>query len=191
MFAKKTNLKSLKQIAGRFGILGNGGFFITNPKTLDQLSLSIRDIDKIPFLYVSWTFFSSKDYNSFLRDAWTLSEFPHQYEKSVLLFLFKISNWKQLMEKEEYEQFKELPDTITIYRGTQDSKSPKKGLSWTIDKKVALFFKDRWKDAGVKGNKLYQAEIEKKYCFAYFKDREEEEIVLNPKHLKNFKVIEG
>jgi hypothetical protein len=60
-----------------------------------------------------------------------------------------------------------------------------RSLAWTIDEKTAEWFANRW---GTVGEPVYvaRAEIAKAHVLAYLDHRNEAEIVLFPKNLRNF-----
>ena len=54
-------------------------------------------------------------------------------------------------------------------------------LSWTLDKKTAEWFATRFSEHGY----VYQAKIHKEDVFAFFNDRNEQEIVLDYRNLRD------
>lgn len=129
---------------------------------------------------------SKDDLAEFLSWVWTQTEYPHTYPLEMLLELFDQVDRKKLMEAEEYKEYLALPDTLTVYRGTQSHKAKVRGMSWTLDKDKATWFANRWKTLN---GKVYQATIKKKDVYAYFTGRNEKEVVLNPKKLKGVKEV--
>ena len=54
---------------------------------------------------------------------------------------FKKNDPKFLMDQNKYERFKELEDTLTVYRGiTQHNTSNLKGVSWTLKPQTAYLY---------------------------------------------------
>ncbi len=131
-------------------------------------------------------FLGEKDFASSLRYLWTSTEFPNN-DKNVSLSEFKQyfrqANQELLMD-EDYEEFKQLPDKITVYRGVH-LQGTAQALSWTTDKSKAEWFAKRFGNGG----KVYEATINKKDVFAYFPSTGESEIVLNDNKLENVKEI--
>jgi hypothetical protein len=74
-----------------------------------------------------------------------------------------------------------LPDLISVYRGCERCRE--RGLHWTTDKAVAEQFA-KGRRCVNKEPTLAQAQIPKRHVFAVFVDRQEHEIVLDPRHLK-------
>jgi hypothetical protein len=85
------------------------------------------------------------------------------------------------MTEEEREFLKGLPEEVTIYRGfnyrstiEEPSYDPKHdGISWTLSRKTAQWFADRFDGGG----EVLEKTIKKSEIFAYLKDRQEEEII--------------
>lgn len=140
------------------------------------------------FFKFSEQYLSEKDFADALSYTWTITEFPnHDANVSLNEFLnyFKKANKEYLMGKENIDAYNELPEKITVYRGTY-LKATTKALSWTTDVNKARWFARRFGNNG----KVYEAEIRKKDIFAYFADGGEKEVVLNYKKLENIKEIE-
>ena len=153
----------------------------------------IRDIITYPyrlaFLQRCAKFMSNKDYSEFLANSFILCEHPEtalNMNQKVLLEMFKKANKRDLMRPDEYKTFENLPDFIEIYRGvTPKNAGHISSMSWTKNFDVANWFACRY---GERGN-IYRAFIDKKYVFAYFNLREEEEVVVNPSKLYNIRKI--
>lgn len=80
----------------------------------------------------------------------------------------------------------DLPDEIVIYRGEgTKSTTYTETYSWTTDIEIACFFAVRLSLSG----KIYQAKINKKNIIAFITDRNENEIIVLPEHLKEVKEI--
>lgn len=56
-----------------------------------------------------------------------------------------------------------------------------KALSWSLDYEKAAWFAHRFGEEG----KVYEAQIAKEHIFAYFNSRNEQEVIVDPKHLIN------
>ena len=54
-----------------------------------------------------------------------------------------------------------------------------KALSWTLDRDTAEWFAHRFGENGT----VYEAQIQKKYIYAFFNSRNEPEVIVDPKHL--------
>lgn len=118
------------------------------------------------------------DYSEFLGAMWSYVEFPNadpNVTQKEYVSMFLKADKQRLMTPEEYAIWKSLPDEITVYRGVSGEGAVKK-LSWTLSRKKAEWFANRWNQKG----RVYQAKIKKEDVLAYFGERGEAEIVLNP-----------
>lgn len=81
-------------------------------------------------------------------------------------------------------------DMITVYRGgTNNGVFYGKALSWTLSFEKAEWFANRDPlDAIVRY--VAKAKIDRKHIFDYVNDRNEEEVLLNPKHLTDIKQVD-
>lgn len=128
-----------------------------------------------------------EDYASGLREAWLMTEFPNADPNLTLaekVRYFRKADPKILMSKSDYARFLSLPDEIVVYRGI-NRKGSYKGLSWTTDRERAEWFASRWKI----NSAVYKATIAKADVLAYFGERDEEEIVLDSRKLKNIEKL--
>ena len=79
-------------------------------------------------------------------------------------------------------QLQEMDDTVTIYRGvTSHNQTNIKALSWTLDRDKAEWFAHRFGENGT----VYEAQIDKENILALFNGRNEAEVIVDPRHLKN------
>ena len=144
----------------------------------------------LTFLKYAEPYLSIEDYSRILGDAWVRSENPNEdpnFTKKELLSMFKRANPQSLMEKGEYEYWKDFEQTLTVYRGvTSENVKNIKALSWTLDEEKAKWFAGRFGENG----KVYSAEIDKKDVYAYFGCRGESEVIVNPKGLQNITLVE-
>ena len=127
---------------------------------------------------------SKKDLSLYLHQAWISCEFPNadaNLKKSQLLKLFKKADPRYLMSEEELEMYGSFQDILTVYRGTGQKDNQHEALSWTLDKKTAEWFATRFSEHGY----VYQAKIPKEHVFAFFNDRNEQEIVLDYRNLRD------
>ena len=116
---------------------------------------------------------SDEDYWKILGEVWTDSENIWQNKHVwAVLFMSQRSGRENFMNEEERELFEKLPETLTIHRGYQPRKN-KTGFSFTLDKKKAEWFADRFfKDGDVVTKKVQKSKV-----FAYLTRRNESEII--------------
>ena len=89
------------------------------------------------------------------------------------------------MEEGDYKRYLSLPDELTVYRGVKP-KGEVLALSWTLSKKKAEWFANRFQSDGT----VYRAKIPREHVLAYFNCRSEQEVVLNYRKLFNIKKVE-
>jgi hypothetical protein len=130
------------------------------------------------------------EYWVLLRSVWISTEttYPHTAEWLALLQASRPDR-EALMSPEDREVFDSLPETLTVFRGC-DSAAGARGLSWTTDLERAVKFAHY--SCGPRrlifgGRKHYRAfprvmggTCEKSDVLAYFNERGEQEIVINP-----------
>ena len=96
--------------------------------------------------------------------------------------IFRHSDPAALMDEAEQAQLAELDDTVTVYRGVTTINSDNLlALLWTLDYETADWFARRFDEDGT----VYKAQIDKEHIFALFNGRDESEVVLDPKYLKD------
>lgn len=89
------------------------------------------------------------------------------------------------MDEDELPVFNDLPDRITVYRGTTSVNSKDiKVFSWTLSKKRAEWYSKRFDDSV---QNVFQAELPKDGVLAYFSA--DDEIVADPFKLENIQNI--
>ena len=162
---------------------------IDKAENITQLLMMMNQTYYSAFLKYTYEYMSAKDLAETLQTVWLMTEFPNydaNFKKTEFINLFKTADKKILMTEEDYDFYVRLPETVTVYRGTKYENY--KALSWTLSKKEAVWFSERFLSENEKGQ-VYQAEIDKKDIFAYFNDRNEKEIVLDYRKLKNLKEI--
>ena len=135
---------------------------------------------------------SRDDLSTALATAWVMSEAPNMdanMSKAQAVRLFKICNPEKMMDKEDLEAYKQLPDEVTVYRGLGTFNATNiKALSWTLDAEQAKWFANRF-DFGQGNGKVYRATIKRKYIFAYFNERQEHEVIVDYNRLKNIELV--
>jgi len=138
----------------------------------------------LTFLKFAKPYLSKQDMSEMLASAWTLSENPCRdpnVSKRELLAMFRTADPSVLMTEEELEIYRNLSDTVTVYRGvTGKAADASHGLSWSLQYETAQWFAKRFGDRGC----VYEAQIEKEHIHAYFSGRNESEVIVHPKYLR-------
>lgn len=130
-----------------------------------------------------------KSYWKCLRFAWQHCEtlWPYRY---VFIELFN-ANRKQrgyLMTTGDKAVLKSLPNEFKVYRGFTGEEF--EGLSWSTSKAKAKWFANRFAEVDGLYPMLVTAKAKKEDVLAYFGDRGEKEIVIDPNWLTSVKVEE-
>lgn len=127
-----------------------------------------------------------KKYWELMASVYTESENLRQYQKELpKLLMSKRPKRESMMSAYERKKLKSLPNKIKIYRGFAHRN--KKGWSWTIDRKKAEWFAQRF--AMLDGSpKVITATVKKSDVIAYFSRRDEKEIVCDPKSVTELNV---
>lgn len=118
------------------------------------------------------------DYWEALSWLWIDSENIWQ-NKAGWIDLLRSNRPGSLMNEDEQEEFKQLPEKITIYRGCIKGLN-EEGISWTMDSKVASKFTNRFRkkpEVGLVKKKV----LKKSDVYAYINSRSEREIIILPK----------
>jgi hypothetical protein len=132
---------------------------------------------------------SNRDFWECLRYVWTHSEGASNNKEFWLNMFGSMRPGKQewLITKEEAEYLNGLPEMVTVFRGSSINKV--NGLSWTTDKAKAIWFGDRFNFGS--GNPPFDkpccvttGQIARADIFAVFLNRQESEIVCDPKKVK-------
>lgn len=99
-------------------------------------------------------------------------------DKDVLRELLTIDRPERnaIMNADEYEEYKALPETLTVYRGCHKGKN-EDGFSWTLDKDRAQWFAERLADDD-DVPKVIEKTIRKSEVIALFTRRSEQEVLL-------------
>ena len=146
-------------------------------KEYSQFFAFIRAPFMPAFFKFTQQYLSHQDYSEALADVWTLVEFPsvdvNVSTKEFIQYFHKArKDW--LMDEDEYKFYQNLPEEITVYRGTGKGARHLLGLSWTLDYEKAKWFATRWNKKGV----IYKGKIRKENVLAYFSRRAESEVVI-------------
>jgi hypothetical protein len=119
--------------------------------------------------------YEQKDIMKAFRWSWEITEFlyPHKDFLKTLLPIMKPFN-HFFMTSAEKQTLNKLPNKVWIYRGGSD----KDGLSWTLSKTQANWFKERNEHYTGEPMEVFSKQIHKNRIFAYVNGREEKEIIL-------------
>lgn len=130
---------------------------------------------------------SLSDFSILLGKCWTEEENPND-DVNVPLSLsarwFKSTDKQALMYEDEYETYKNLPETFTIYRGVSHGRNPD-GMSWTREYNKAEWFSNRFGEGYI-----LEGVARKEDALAFFNRRGEEEIVIEAAKVQDKKKLQ-
>ena len=109
---------------------------------------------------------------------WVDTENHHQW-RNLTSFIYEAPRPRRefLMNEDEREALAALPDDLIVYRGYQSHGA--KCWDWSLDINVARFFANRFNCEGT----IATGHVKKANVIAYFTNRGEDEIFVNPKHV--------
>lgn len=141
----------------------------------------------LTFLKFAKESLSLSDFSMLLGKFWTEEENPNgdvNVPVSLSARWFKSADKQALMDEDEYDIYKSLPETFTVYRGVTPGRNPD-GMSWTRDLGKADWFSRRYGEGYV-----LEGVANKKDVLAFFSRRGEEEVVIEAKKVKNKKELQ-
>ena len=135
------------------------------------------------FKYIN-QYLSEQDFSELLMIGWTMTEFVNNHPNVTLnefVSWFQKADKNYLMDEDELKVLHDLPEIVTIYRGVGSNKY-KNGMSWTLDLDKARWFSKRF---NFDGEYVYQGTINKSDILVYTEQRNESEVIVNPRKVKN------
>lgn len=151
-----------------------------NEISYNDHSIGAPASDKIKLFIENADTFSDEEYWRELASAYVLQNYKKiPYKTYYKIFTSERAFREKLMSEEEKQFLAQLPETLTIYRGGSlaEHKSKKYGISWSLDKKIAEQFADTKAIRDKKEMMVIEKQINKADVIAYFKERQEEEII--------------
>lgn len=189
---KKTNIKKIREIAfKKFRTFFTYEVRDWNKTDLTVLIQLIEAKQRLKFFSTIKEYLSKEDYVLALKTTYLktsgLNDPNAPIKLDELIKYFKAVDKKTLMGK-DYNIYKDFPDEVTIYRGTS-VKEYHDAISWTIDKKVAIWFYQKYESKG----SVFKAKIPKQYIMCYLnKDAgiDEDEVLVNPNYIRDIEPLE-
>jgi hypothetical protein len=131
------------------------------------------------FLKYSHTF-DDKEYWRNLAYAYILQDYLKLSRKKIVEIFSASREFRdELMNNEEKKYLKKLPQIVTIFRGgaVSEKKTGKFGISWTLDKEIAINFASK-KGLLTKNEMIvHETKIQKQEIIAVFLERKESEVI--------------
>lgn len=115
-------------------------------------------------------YMNPEDFKEVLLFSWIRAEYP--------LSDVNVTKREMISWFEKIGYVSNLSGVVPIYRGV-GSEEYRDGISWTLDKSKAEWFATRFADNGI----VYSAKVKSKDILYYISEREEEEIIVDPKKL--------
>lgn len=126
---------------------------------------------------------SDREYWELVGEVWTDSENVWQYPNLWHNFwTMDFEGREHVMDVAEQKTLLELPDEITVWRGSHHSvENASNGMSWTIDYEKAKWFANRYKRPE---RFLAEGKVKKEHVLAYFSGRNESEVLIMPENVE-------
>jgi hypothetical protein len=122
--------------------------------------------------------FSGVEFWRVLKDIWMMAH-STGYALDTWRKLFQPyiePGIRSVLDRDELAVFANLPETVTAYRGAQET--AKRGLSWSLNITTAEFFAKRT------SGQVWRALVPRSAVLAYFAGRDESELVIDlPEHV--------
>jgi hypothetical protein len=134
--------------------------------------------------YTLLAFKPHKEWFEFFGESWESSDNVFLYMQEIKT-IFKAHNslTHYMMDQEDLQVFNDLPQTVEVFRGQCADKPT--GLSWTLNKDIALKFASGEMDRYLRVNPvLLTAKINKSDIYAIKTGRGEKEVICSPKRHK-------
>lgn len=164
---------------------------INNAKSINQLYFLITKTYRLTFIKMVEQYLSIEEFSKLFSSAWVSCEHPNDdpnVSKTKLIKMFNKADKHFLMDEDDLHTYNNLPEQITVYRGFSNRHNRtniKHGLSWTTNLETAEWFANRLSDNGF----IFKATALKKDVLAYFNNRNEYEIVIDPNKLINIETV--
>ena len=143
---------------------------------IDRVLILIHRPDRMALILRFQARFDDGELGQLLSDWWTDVEQPRQYGYRRLLRLFR--------RVAPLTNGAEIPTApLTIYRGV-NRKAEAAGISWTTDAWKAVWFARRLPGLGAPGGHVYAGEVAPPDVLAMFGDRQESEIIVDPRTVR-------
>ena len=165
---------------------------IQNCSNFSAIMTLINKPYKLAFIKSAYYDISINTLSEIWGDTWPALERITNNEvftEGQMVSIFKRCVPAILMSEDDLRVFESLPSKITVYRGIQDIAENLKGMSWTLSIEKAKWFSERWSKGGKSGG-VYKVTVDKANVLAYFGNRGEQEIVVDPRCLKDIEKVE-
>ncbi len=163
---------------------------INQAESVFQICCMMNKPYLLTFLKYAQPHIEKKEFAQLLGLCWIQTEAPNQdanVSQKEFVEMFQKASAEDLMNLDERRKLAELPDELEIYRGvTEKNQENILAMSWTMKQETAEWFAKRF---GSKG-KVYRAKVRKEDILALFNGRNESEVIVDPKNLKEISLCE-
>ena len=163
---------------------------IDQAESVFQICCMMNKPYRLAFLKYAQPHIEKKEFAQLLGLCWIQTEAPNQdanVSQTEFVEMFQKASAEDLMNLDERRKLAELPDELMVYRGVTDkNKDNILAMSWTMKQETAEWFAKRF---GSKG-KVYRAKVRKTDILAVFLGRNESEVIVDPKNLKEISLCE-
>lgn len=122
-------------------------------------------------------------------DWWSCCDATWPWRRQLLRELRRHGPGLEYQSAEDRARFAALPTRIPVFRGC--SRARVRGASWSTDPEVAAGFARGHRGIRVPDAVVARAEIDKAAIFAFLTDREESEVLLDPRGLRRVRVTDA
>ena len=163
---------------------------IDQAESVFQICCMLNKPYRLAFLKYAEHHIEKKEFAQLLGLCWIQTEAPNQdanVSQKEFVEMFQKASAEDLMNLDERRKLAEIPDELEIYRGvTEKNRDNILAMSWTMKQETAEWFAKRF---GSKG-KVYRAKVRKEDILAVFLGRNESEVIIDPKNLKEISLCE-
>lgn len=142
--------------------------------SLEEILLMMNASYRLSFIKYVFDYLTREELSRFLKEYWTTIEAPSMdvnVSRQMLVKWFNLADKKILMDSKEYERYCSLPKSVKIYRGvTSYNKGIKDALSWTLDRKTAEWFADRF---NTETGEVWEKIVDKDRILCYWESEDE------------------
>ncbi len=144
-----------------------------------------------------------RDHIQFLRNNTQAFRESDMYEQAVLKLYSRTNSpflsggnpadWQDLFSSCDKKRLSTLGDrfpleSATVYRISITGVA--KGLSWTLSRKKAQKFEERWNEFEEGRGKVFAVDIQRSHVLVYLTHRKEEEVILDPLFIESANIRE-
>jgi hypothetical protein len=158
-------------------------------KEFKSLLTLLHDRSKVLIFNKIYWMVPNEERFEFWYDFYIRLDYGHSFIDNKIFkdaFEHKPELQKQMLTR--YLDYLEKGDFITIYRGEgENSIHHDESLSWTLSMTVAGFFATRYESKS--GGRIYKGKVRKKDILMYSDDRNEDEVIVDPKYVMDVEKV--